>query len=159
MNVDSEHAEVLAGRCIIVSIIISAVASIFLWGDWVLLSLLWVVGMPLMTLLFGYLTGFFLVMLGATQDNQLWFDDASALVVERSEKILGTFNGSPIHEYVVLKRPDTDELVKCLYDRTIDLQAEEIELPSQQWFVLENGILYIADHEPETILIPPRPAI
>lgn len=159
MNVDSEYAEVLAGRCIIVSIIITTLATAFLWGDWVIIGLLWIIGMPIMTLIFGYLTGFFLSAMGATQDDQLWYDDTGDLVVERSEKIIGTYNGSPIHEWVMLKRPDTQEMIKCVYDRTVDPQAEEIDLPNNQWFVVENGVFYIADPDPETIIIPPTTTI
>lgn len=159
MNIDSEYAEVLAGRCIVVSIMITALVTAFMWGNWIMIGLLWVIGMPIMTLVFGYLTGFFFSAMGATQDNQLWFDESGSLVVERSAEIIGTFNGALIHEWVMLKRPDNEELIKCTYERTIDVREEELDLPNNQWFVIEDGVLYVSDPDPEIIIIPPTASI
>ena len=141
MKVDSEK---LAAQCMKAALAITLINTVVLWGEWLAIAICWVLALPLAMLL-SLIVGNILYYMGATMVKQnLWVDDADITIVERSPEIVGKLGENTIHEWVMLKRPDNGELVKCFYETVIDFN--DWEQPDNRWFVvLDGGVLYVAE--------------
>lgn len=141
----------MADRCIYTALIVAALFTICFWGDWWIVACAWLLMYPLAMLL-GLITGFVGSWLDwKVEHPQVWTDETDIVITERSEEIVGMFQDAIIHEWVILKRPDTGEPLKCLYKRSFDMSKSDFSFtpPENTWFcVLPPGILYVAA-EPE----------
>jgi hypothetical protein len=146
MKVDSGK---MAERCIWSALLAAVFITIGFWGDWWMVGIAWVMAFPLAMLL-GLVIGFIGSWLGwEIDDPQVWAQETEELIGDRSETIIGKFQDADIHEWVMLKRPDNGELVRCMYERTIDMTKSNFEFtpPDSTWFcVMPPGILYVAVH-------------
>lgn len=150
----------MAMRCLGSSLFAAVLITIFFWGDWFAIGIAWVMAYPL-ALFLAMLTGFVSALLGINlvndaevpdedPDAKVWSDDTANLIVQTSPEIVGVFQDQEIHEWVMLKRPDTGDLVKCSYSRTYDMRDPNFEFvpPKNVWFCLASpGILYVAEPE------------
>lgn len=144
--------ETLAGRCLASAFLAAVFITIGFWGDWFIIIIAWVMAIPL-ALFLGLVVGFVAAALGMTmEDPQIHVNETADIIVERSPEIIGKFQDHDIHEWVVMKQPKTENLLKCKYSRTIDMTKEfEFEPPDNIWFcIIPPGIMYIAEPEPET---------
>jgi hypothetical protein len=141
MRVDTED---LAMTCIKIALLAAAVGTFLAWGDWFAVAIIWAMTYPLAMFL-GLLAGYGLHFMGATMQKQnLWVNDDDINIIERSPEIVGKLGENTIHEWVLLKRPDNGEHVKCLYEKFVDIN-KGWEPPDNRWFVvLEGGLLYVA---------------
>lgn len=148
---DNLDSEAIAKQCIKAAIAVSVVLTVLLWGDWFSLLLVWIFMYP-MALVFGFITGFWLSAIGATEpEERVWIEDeedeesCEIIVLEYSPATLGRFNDSDIHEWVIIKRPDTGEAIRLEYDRCVSFDAD-FEAPHKRWFAILAGVVYV---EPE----------
>lgn len=146
------RAEKLAEMCIRASALTVLAALFFLWGQWIWMFVAVLMIYPV-ALVYGLFLGITLHFVGTKQHvedetPEIFTSADHELIVGRSEEIVGKINGLDIHEWVLLKHP-TEEgtTIKCLYAYTFS--TSEIDMPNNQWFVVEHGcVLYV---EPETI--------
>jgi hypothetical protein len=77
-----------------------------------------------------------------------WVDDAE-LHINTHGPIIGTFQGAPIYEWVEIPKQKTGEMIRCYYNRTVNLEGgQDIPVPEGVWFFfIEPGILYLAEPE------------
>lgn len=152
MQLDSEK---MAERCIMLAISAAVLMTIVFWGSWWIVAGSWVAVFPF-ALLLGLVSGFVAAAMGATveeDDPQVWAQETETLIVESSTEIVGKFQDADIHEWVMLKRPDTGEHVRCMFERTIDMRRNDFEFepPQNTWFcITPPGILYVAVHPENT---------
>lgn len=153
MQVDSDS---LAAKCIWTSVAITVLLTIFFWGDWLILLGLWCLFLPALALVSALLLGYILNAAGATVDGQLWVSATEVTILDRSAEIVGNIDGKLIYEWVILKRPDTGEAIKCFYERVIDLENDDWDVPNNRWFVVVDGALYAAEDDPEVEIMIPK---
>lgn len=149
MKTDSEA---IAKWCIAIAMLSAAFGTGIFWGDWLAIAMVWIIAMPITAVLLGFLAGFVLSFLGATEEQPMvWInEDSDELIVGHSDTVIGRMNDADIYEWILIKRPDTGESIKCFFERKFDYENEELELPNNQWFVVNHGALYVAPIEPET---------
>lgn len=143
MKMDTEK---MAMRCLQLAVLAAVFMTIGFWGNWLVVVLSWVVMIPFAMLL-GLVSGFVGAALGAkVEDAKVWAQETETLIAESSPEIVGKFQDADIHEWVMLKRPDNGELVRCMFERTIDMRGDfEFQPPENTWFcVTPPGILYVA---------------
>lgn len=149
MEFDSGQA---AMRCIWMALAAAILMTIGFWGNWWIVASSWIAMYPFAMLL-GLVYGFTAQALGATiEDPKVWAQETEDLIVESSPEIVGKFQDADIHEWVMLKRPDNGELVRCMFERTIDMRGDfEFQPPENTWFcITPPGILYVAVHPENT---------
>lgn len=136
-------------RCIYAALLTAVVLTFVFWGDWWIIIGAWVLMYPLAMFL-GLVMGFVGAALGweTESEAQVWAEETEDLIAESSPEIVGKFQDFDIHEWVMLKRPDNGELVRCMFERTIDMRKDfEFQPPEGTWFcITPPGILYVAVH-------------
>lgn len=146
MVIDSDK---LAMQCIKAALFVSVLITVGFWGNWWVVVGAWVAMYP-MAMVFGLIVGFVGAALGweTESEAQVWADETKDLIAESSPETVGKFQDADIHEWVMLKRPDNGELVRCMFDRTIDMRGDfEFQPPEGTWFcITPPGILYVAVH-------------
>jgi hypothetical protein len=165
MEYDAGKAAV---RCIYAAVAIATALTVVFWGEWFAIVLSWILAIPL-SLVLGTLYGFVGSMLGyravdaedgfdgefdddeidIEEDPRFWLNDDDS-DIEYSDETVGTYKDAKIHEWVLIDNPTVKgEKVKCLYETVVDLD-NGFNPPDGRWFILlEPGILYVADPEPE----------
>lgn len=156
-------AEKMAEYCLIAAVGAATMLTVMFWGTWLVVIGAWVLAFPF-ALLLGLISGFvghaMGVQMHSTDDDdgdiediaQVWTDEAGSMILERSVETIGTFQDAPIHEWVLLKRPDNDEPIRLVYNRVIDMRnAYTFEPPDDEWFcILPPGIMYVEPENSDT---------
>ena len=147
--------EKLAERCFWSAIVIVVSITVLFWGSWLIVGIAWLLAYPL-ALLFGLIIGFVGAMLGwetgEAEEIRIYASEVEDIIAERSATVIGKFQDADIHEWVIMKRPDNGELVRCEFEYTMDMCSSNFTPPDNVWFcVMPPGIFYVA--KPENIAI------
>lgn len=159
MEYDAGKAAV---RCLWAAVAIATTLTVVFWGELLAIALIWIFSGPL-ALFLGYLYGFVGSALGydavdmdedddeidIEEDPRFWLNDDDNGIVY-SDEIVGTYKDANIHEWVLIDKPESNgEKIKCAYETVVDMDYG-FNPPDGRWFILlEPGILYVADAEPE----------
>lgn len=150
-------AEKMAEYCLITAVGAATMLTVMFWGTWLVVVGAWVLAFPF-ALLLGLISGFVGHAMGVQMRSaddgdiediaEVWTDETETMILERSAETIGTFQDAPIHEWVLLKRPDNNEPIRLVYSRVIDMRHGcTFEPPDEEWFcILPPGIMYT---EPE----------
>lgn len=159
----------LAAICFWAAVGMAVSMTMLFWGSWFIILISWIMAFPMAMLLASF-AGFFSGMLDETVGKslkaefseqqpiettlgQMWVNDSDKLIIETSSQIIGTFQGEPLYEWVMLAPPDGSAPVKCYYDRTVymsDFELGNVEVPADAWYcVTAPGVMYVQKLEPE----------
>lgn len=152
------NADKMAEWCLILSALLAVIISVMFWGNWLVVVGAWVIAFPFAMFL-GLIAGVVGNALGMPlisddeESSQVWAEETDVLVLERSEALVGKFQDEDIHEWVLLKRPDTGEPIHLVFSRTIDMRGDyEFEPPQEEWFcILPPGIMYVEPEKTEAL--------
>lgn len=149
MELKQESIDAAAALCLKVSLALAIVVTVFFWGSWVIILLAWISFIPL-ALLLGAIVGTIWRARGATLPSKakpnVWFTDDT---YEKSSEIIGELDGTPIHEWIIIKDPNTDREIKLFWEAKVDVLANGFTPPANRWFIIvPPGLLYL---EPEAL--------
>jgi hypothetical protein len=144
MELKQESIDAAAAACLKVSLAIAVITTAFFWGSWFIILFVWMCFIPL-ALLLGIVVGTIWRARGATlpsnEKPSVWFTDEE---YEKSPEIIGMLDGTPIHEWIIIKDEITNNDIKLFWEARIDVVKDGFTPPPDRWFIIvPPGLLYL----------------
>lgn len=140
------------------AIAVCVILSFYLWPSFATIILVWLLAVPV-SLALALLSGFITATLRHHTEKEENFNEESEveskafiiqqeqLILNKSEKILGHFDGAEIYEWIEIENPETKNTLRLWFNGTFRVDnAESFNPPKNIWWALiQPGILYSED--------------
>lgn len=158
---NNRTAELLS-EIIFYSTIVTVIGlTVYFWPNFTYIFLVWILAGPV-ALLTAFISGIILSMFSEKmqeEDEEDEFEDETKafiveqeqLILSKSEVILGTFKNEPIHEWIEIANPETQQPLKLWFDGTFNADSADNFAPPEDmwWALIQPGILYVEKDSPK----------
>ena len=155
---NSKTAETISKIIFYGAITVCLVLSFYFWPSFSTIILVWLLAVPV-SLALAFISGVIAATLRYHSEKEENFDaepedeskayiiQQEQLILNKSEKILGHFDGAEIYEWVEIENPETKNTLRLWFNGTFRVDnAESFNPPEDIWWALiQPGILYSED--------------
>ena len=155
---NSKTAETISKIIFYGTIAVCLVLTFYFWPSFITIILVWLLAVPV-SLALAFISGVIAAMLrqhSETEENvdeepenesKAYIIQQEQLMINKSEKILGHFDGAEIYEWIEIENPETKNTLRLWFNGTFRVDnAESFNPPEDIWWALiQPGILYSED--------------